>query len=199
MPQLYHDELEFRDPAVRERDQFVRLREIITGALAAPGWARQLSSVDSHTINDRTALARLPLLRKADLAMLQKERPPFGGFNVAAAGRFRRLLMSPGPIFVPQRPGEDMWGSARALFPAGFRAGDIVHNAFSYHLSPGGFIMESGLHALGCAVIPGGTAATEHQLEAIARFSPTGYVGTPDFLKTLLDGAEKSGVRASFN
>jgi len=198
MPQLPYDELEIREPAAREREQFSRLRETMVRALTAPGWSRQLSDVDPHTISDRAALARLPLLRKSDLAALQKERPPFGGFNVAEPGRFRRLLVSPGPIFEPQLPGEDIWGSARALFAAGFRAGDIVHNAFSYHLTPGAFIMETGLHTLGCAVIPGGTGATEHQLEAIARFSPTGYVGTPDFLKVLLDGAEKSGQSASF-
>jgi phenylacetate-CoA ligase len=198
MPQPHYDDLETRDPAVREREQFACLRELIASALAAPGWARQLVGIDPHAITDRAALARLPLLHKSDLVALQKELPPFGGFNVAPLGQFRRLLISPGPIFEPERPGEDVWGSARALFAAGFRAGDIVHNAFSYHLTPGGFIMESGLHALGCAVIPGGVGATEQQLEAIARFAPTGYAGTPDFLKVLLDGTEKSGQCASF-
>jgi len=198
MPQPHYDELEVRDPAVRERAQFGRLQEVVTGALAAPGWARQLSGIDPRTVDSRAALSQLPILRKSDLAALQKLELPFGGLNVVAPGRFRRLFMSPGPIFEPQQSGEDVWGSARALFAAGFRAGDVVHNAFSYHLTPGGFIMEHGLHAIGCAVIPGGTGAIEQQLEAIARYSPTGYVGTPDFLKMLLDGAEKSGSHASF-
>src|SRR5262249_11270276 len=158
--------------------QFGRLREIVASALSAPGWARHLAGVDPDTITDRTALACLPLLRKPELMALQKAHPPFGGFNVAAPGNFRRLLMSPGPIFEPEHAGEDPWGAARALVAAGFRAGDIVHNAFSYHLTPGGFILESGLHALGCAVIPAGVGATEQQLEAIAHFKPTGYVGT---------------------
>src|SRR5438874_4614051 len=114
MPQSHYDDLEVRDPAVREREQFARLREIIASALAAPGWARQLAGIAPHTITDRVALARLPLLRKSDLMALQKEKPPFGGFNVAPPGRFRRLFMSPGPIFEPERPGEDVWGSARA-------------------------------------------------------------------------------------
>ena len=197
MPALHYDELEIRDPAVREREQFERLREIIAGALAAPGWASRLSGVDPRQIGDRHALVRLPLLRKSDLADLQRQMPPFGGFNIAAPGRFRRLFMSPGPIFEPDQP-NDGWGAARALFAAGFRAGDIVHNAYSYHLTPGAFIMEQGLHAIGCAVIPGGTGATDQQLEAIARFAPTGYVGTPDFLKALLDGLEKAGRRAPF-
>jgi phenylacetate-CoA ligase len=99
----------------------------------------------------------------------------------------RRLLMSPGPIFEPEGEGRDWWGAARALFAAGFRAGDVVHNSFAYHLTPGGFIMESGAHALGCAVIPAGTGNTEQQAEAIIRLRPAAYVGTPDYLKTLLD------------
>jgi phenylacetate-CoA ligase len=105
--------------------------------------------------------------------------------------------MSPGPIFEPEGSAADWWGCARALYAAGFRAGDIVHNSFAYHLTPGGFILESGAHALGCAVIPGGVGNTEQQLDAIAHFRPSGYMGTPDFLKILLDTAEKSGKDAS--
>ena len=137
------------------------------------------------------------MLRKSDLLARQKERPPFGGFNVTAPGKVRRLLMSPGPIFEPEGEGSDWWGAARALFAAGFRAGDVVHNSFSYHLTPGGFIMESGAHALGCAVIPAGTGNTEQQLEAIAHLRPSGYLGTPDFLKILLDAAAKTGKDVS--
>ena len=143
------------------------------------------------------ALAKLPVLRKSDLAALQKEAPPFGGLNVAPANRARRLLMSPGPIFEPEGDGADWWGAARACFAAGFRIGDIVHNSFAYHLTPGGFILELGAQALGCAVIPGGVGNTEQQLEAIAHYKPSGYVGTPDFLKILLDTAEKTGKDAS--
>src|SRR4029450_3775101 len=125
-----------------------------------------------------------------------KARPPFGGFNVTPPGQVRRLLMSPGPIFEPEGKGDDTWGAAGALFAGGVRAGDVVHNCFSYHLTPGGFIMESGAHALGCAVIPAGTGHTEQQLEAIAHFRPSGYLGTPDFLKILLDAAAKAGPDA---
>jgi phenylacetate-CoA ligase len=117
--------------------------------------------------------------------------------NVTPAGKVRRLLMSPGPIFEPQGFGADIYGVARALLAAGFRPGDIVHNSFSYHLTPGAFIFESGLFSLGCAVIPGGVGNTEMQIDAIAHLAPTGYAGTPDFLKVLLDGAQKSGKNAS--
>ena len=161
--------------------------------MTAPGWAKHLKGVDPASVNSRAALAKLPVLRKSDVAALQKENPPFGGLNVTAPGKVRRLLMSPGPIFEPEGQGADWYGTARALFAAGFRAGDIVHNSFAYHLTPGGFILESGCQALGCAVIPGGVGNTEQQLEAIAHYKPSGYVGTPDFLKILLDAAEKTG------
>ena len=196
MPDHY-DALETRDPAVRECEQFAALPGIVARAMSAPGWAKQLAGVDPKSVNSRAALARLPVLRKADVAALQKENPPFGGFNVTAAGKARRLLMSPGPIFEPEGAGKDWWGAARALFAAGFHAGDIVHNSFAYHLTPGGFILESGCQVLGCAVIPGGVGNSEQQLEAIAHYRPSGYVGTPDFLKILLDTAEKTGRHAA--
>ena len=193
----HYDALETRDPAVREHEQFARLNEIIVRAMTASGWAAHLSAVDVKSVNSRAALANLPVLRKSDISALQKEHPPFGGLNVTPPGKARRLLMSPGPIFEPEGEGVDWWGAARAVYAAGFRSGDIVHNSFAYHLTPGGFILEFGARALGCAVIPGGVGNTEQQLEAIAHYKPSGYVGTPDFLKILLDTAEKSGKDAT--
>jgi phenylacetate-CoA ligase len=196
MPDHY-DSRETRARGEREADLFARLPAQIARALAAPGWARQLAGVDARSITSRTALARLPLLRKSDLPSLQRDHPPFGGFNVVAPAKARRLFMSPGPICEPQGHGDDPWGAARALFAAGFRAGDIVHNAFSYHLTPGAYILEGGLFALGCAVIPGGVGNTEQQVAAIAQFKPRGYVGVPDFLRILLDAAAKADADAS--
>jgi phenylacetate-CoA ligase len=196
MPEFY-DALETRDPAAREREQFARLPAAIARAMTAPGWAHQLAGVDPGSVVSRAALARLPLLRKPDLMALQKASPPFGGFNVTPPGKVKRLHMSPGPIFEPEGSAADWWGTARACFAAGFRERDIVHNSFSYHLTPGGFILESGAHAIGCAVVAAGPANTEQQLDAIACFKPVGYMGTPDFLKILLDAAQKSGKDAS--
>jgi phenylacetate-CoA ligase len=196
MPDHY-DSLETRDPAARERELLARLPEIVARAMRAPGWAKQLAGIDPKSINSRAALAKLPLLRKSDLLARQKESPPFGGFNATPPSGAKRLLMSPGPIFEPEGHGSDGWGCGRALFAAGFRAGDVVLNTFAYHLTPGGFIMESGAQALGCAVIPAGPGNTEQQLDAIAQFKPVGYLGTPDFLKILLDLAEKAGKDAS--
>jgi phenylacetate-CoA ligase len=193
----HYDSLETRDPDDREREFSSRLPDLIAVALRAPGWAAQLAGIDPHAVISRADLDKLPVLRKSELVTRQKEVPPFGGFNVTAPAQLRRLLMSPGPIFEPQGIGKDFWGAARALFAAGFRSGDVVHNSFSYHLTPGGFMMESGAHALGCAVIPAGTGNTEQQLEAIAHFKPSSYLGTPDYLKVLLDAAAKAEKDAS--
>jgi len=189
----HYDALETRDQPARERAEASELGRILTLAQQAPGWRRQLAGTSTGAAVDRAGLAQLPLLRKSDLAALQKATPPFGGLNVARPGRMRRLMMSPGPIFEPEDEGRDVYGTARALFAAGFRPGDIVHNSFSYHLTPGAFIFESGLAAIGCAVIPGGVGNTEQQVEAICHLKPSGYAGTPDFLKILLDAAARAG------
>ncbi|MFL6975633.1 MAG: phenylacetate--CoA ligase family protein [Xanthobacteraceae bacterium] len=193
----HYDRLETREPAEREAEQLSRLPALVARAMTAPGWAKQLAGHDPQALDSHAALAALPVLRKSDLLALQKADPPFGAFNVTPPAKVRRLLMSPGPIFEPEGHGQDWWGGARALFAAGFRAGDIVHNSFSYHLTPGGFMLESGAHALGCTVVPAGPTNTEQQVEAIAHFKSTGYVGTPDFLKILLDAAAEAGKDVS--
>jgi phenylacetate-CoA ligase len=192
----YFDSLETREPAAREDDLFARLPANLTHAMTAPGWAKHLAGIDPKSVRDRAALAKLPVLRKSALPALQKETPPFGGFNVTPPGKAKRLFMSPGPIFEPEGQRGD-YNAARALFAAGVRELDVVLNCFSYHLTPGAFILEGGAHALGCAVIPGGVGNTEAQLDAIVQLRPSGYVGTPDFLKILLDAAEKTAKDAS--
>ena len=193
----HFDALETRGPAQREREQFARLPGVIANALRGPGWAAHLAGVDPRKVSGRAALAKLPLLRKSDLPTLQRASPPFGGFNVISPREAKRLMVSPGPIFELEGQAEDVGGAARALHAAGIRKGDIVHNAFSYHLTPGGWMLEAGAHALGCAVIPGGIGNTEQQIAAIAHLRPSAYVGTPDFLKILLDTAQKSGQDVS--
>jgi len=193
----FYDALETRAPEAREREQFVKLPDLIARAVSAPGWSEQLKGIDAKSVTSRAALAKLPVLRKSDLKERQEKQPPLGGFAVTDPGKLKRLLMSPGPIFEPEGQGKDWWNSARALYAAGFRPGDVVHNSFSYHLTPGGFILEAGAHALGCAVIPGGVGNTEQQVDAIAHLRPSGYTGTPDFLKMLLDTAAKTGKDVS--
>ncbi|MFZ0115174.1 MAG: AMP-binding protein [Xanthobacteraceae bacterium] len=193
----HFDAFETRDPAQREREQFARLPGVIANALRGPGWAAHLAGVDPRKVSGRAALAKLPLLRKSDLPTLQRASPPFGGFNVISPREAKRLMVSPGPIFELEGQAEDAGGAARALHAAGIRKGDILHNAFSYHLTPGAWMLEAGAHALGCAVIPGGIGNTEQQVAAIAHLRPSAYVGTPDFLKILLDTAQKSGQDVS--
>ncbi|KLK90244.1 AMP-dependent synthetase [Microvirga vignae] len=189
----YHDHLETRDPAEREADLFRRLPDILRRASAAPAYAERLKGIDPASITSREALATLPVLRKGELSTLQKSALPFGGFIAEAPGSFGRLFTSPGPIFEAEAAVTDPWCAARGLFAAGFRRGDVVLNTFSYHLTPGGFIMDSGARALGCAVIPAGPGNTEQQFELIEAYRPNAYCGTPDFLKILLDSAATSG------
>jgi phenylacetate-CoA ligase len=188
-----YDALETRDPVERETELFSRLPEILTRAAAAPGYAARLQGHDLSRVTSREALAALPVLRKSELPALQKGAWPFGGLVPDVPGAFGRLFTSPGPIFEPEAATSDPWRAARGLFAAGFRKGDVVLNTFSYHLTPGGFIMDSGARALGCAVIPAGPGNTEQQFELIEAYRPVAFCGTPDFLKILLDGAVSSG------
>ncbi len=193
----FFDAVEARPQEQREIGQLSELREILAWAKpAAPALERQLAGVDLAALVDRAALAEIPVLRKGELLGMQGVAPPFAGLTTTRPGMLKRLLMSPGPIFDPEGYASDWWGAGRALYAAGFRKGDVVLNTFSYHFTPGAYIMESGAHAVGCAVIPAGPGQTEMQIEAIAALKPEGYIGTPDFLKILLEKAEEAGKPA---
>jgi phenylacetate-CoA ligase len=194
----FPDARELRDPVLRERDLFSRLPAQVAHAKASsPYFASLFAGVDPAAITNRAALATLPLTRKSQLAELQRARLPFGGLAGVAPGRLARIFMSPGPIYDPEGRGSDYWRTARALHAAGFRAGDVVLNCYAYHLSPAGSMFETGLHRLGCAVIPGGTGNTEQQARAIGDLRPAGYVGTPSFVKILLEKCDELGIDSS--
>lgn len=195
----YFDELETRDPEQREEAQFKALIEQIDNAKTnAPAFREILQGVDPADIRDRKALAALPIVRKSELLERQKksfaDRNPFGGLTAVKTGQLARIFASPGPIYDPEAMRPDYWRLARALFAAGFRRGNIIHNSFSYHLTPAGSMLESGSHALGCAVVPAGVGNTELQVRTIADVKPRGYTGTPSFLKILLEKARELGV-----
>lgn len=187
----FFDDLELRSPQAREADLFARLPGFLATAMRdAPGLRQWLNNIGSPSVvTSRSALAQLPVLNKADLMEMQINEPPFGGFASPSHVNGSRIFMSPGPIWEPQGLEADPAQAARAFFAAGVRAGDIVHNAFSYHMTPGGFMLDHGARALGCAVFPAGTGNTEMQVEAAAALKPRVYAGTPDFLKLILDRA----------
>jgi phenylacetate-CoA ligase len=193
----HYDALETRDRDVRERELFARLaRHLAHAKEASPHYARVLAAIDPREVTSRAALAALPVTRKSELAELQKAAPPFGGLNATPPAGLARIFLSPGPIFDPEGRRPDYWRTARTLFAAGFRPGDVALNCFSYHLTPAGSMMETGLHHLGCAVIPGGVGQTEMQAAAIAQLGPSGYVGTPSFLKLILEKCDELGLSA---
>ncbi|HJU14929.1 MAG TPA: AMP-binding protein [Stellaceae bacterium] len=190
MPSSFFDADETRDPAAREAALMAALPRLLAAARErSPAYRRRFAALDPREIRDRAALAQLPLTRKSALIEEQRREPPFGGFAALPVRQLRRIFASPGPIYEPEAPRPDFWRLARALFAAGFRAGDLVHNAFSYHLTPAGAMVESAAEALGCPVVPAGTGQSELQVRTIADLRPAGYVGTPSFLKILFDRA----------
>jgi phenylacetate-CoA ligase len=202
----FYDALEARDPGEREAALVAALPAQIARAQATPAFADILRDVDARAVTSRAALAALPVTRKGELFARQKAAreaggDPFGGFAAigwAALGHVRtarRVFQSPGPIYEPEGDARDYWRFGRALFAAGFRAGDLVHNSFSYHLTPAGSMMETGAHAIGCAVFPGGVGNTELQLQAMAELRPQAYAGTPSFLRIALEKADDLGLR----
>ena len=195
----FYDKLETRSPNARERALLAALPQLIAHAKRnAPGWARILKAVDARKIKTREALAELPVTRKSDLGGLQKAEPPLGGLNATAVDKLAKLFMSPGPLYEPEGRSANWWRMARGLFAAGFRPGDRVLNSFAYHFTPAGSMLESGALALGCTVVPGGVGQTEMQVAAIAHLKLTGYIGTPSFLKLIVEkAAELEGDIAS--
>jgi phenylacetate-CoA ligase len=202
----FFDALETRSPAEREAAHMAALPAHIAHAQTSTAtFAEILKGIDASRITSRIALQRLPVTRKSQLHECQKAARAaggdvFGGFSSmlrgspAAAGlAMGRIFASPGPIYEPEGRSADYWRAGRAVFAAGFRAGDLAHNAFSYHMTPGAFLVESGAHAVGCTVFPAGTGQTEQQLQAMAELKPDGYLGTPSFLKILVEKAQEAG------
>ena len=196
----FFDALETREPAEREAALMAALpRQIAHAQVHSAALGEILAGVDAAAVTSRAALARLPVTRKSELLARQQAsraagRDAFGGFAAVRYGAaMLRLYASPGPIYEPEGTARDYWRAARAMVAAGFRAGDLVHNAFSYHMTPGAFIMESGAHAVGCTVFPAGTGQTEQQLQAIADLKPQAYLGTPSFLRILVEKAAEAG------
>ena len=201
MPEHY-DSLEVRSPAAREAALMAALPAHIAHAQAhSPAFAQILQGVDAAAIHSRAALAQLPVTRKYELLAKQqagRASSPFGGFNTQAFGpHMPHVFASPGTIYEPEGTRADYWRMARAIHAAGFRAGELIHNCFSYHFVPAGSMMETGAHALGCTVFPGGTGQTEQQVQAMAELCPAGYIGTPSFLKLILEKAHSMGTPIS--
>ena len=195
----FYDSLENRSPAEREAALFAALpKQIAHAQQNAPAMAEQLAGIDAASITTREALATLPVIRKYELLerqQAQRADNPFGGFAAIGMGaKMARVFASPGPIYEPEGKAKDYWRMARALHAAGFRSGELAHNCFSYHFTPAGSMMETGAHALGCTVFPGGIGQTEQQVEAIRDLKPAGYIGTPSFLKIILEKAAEMGV-----
>jgi phenylacetate-CoA ligase len=197
----HFDALETRAPEVREAALMAALpAQVAHAKTKAPALAELLKDVDAASVNSRAALAKLPVIRKYELLERQKAARAaggnvFGGFSTLGFGQgMTRVFASPGTIYEPEGTRADYWRMARTMFAAGFRPGELIHNCFSYHFTPAGSMMETGAHALGCTVFPGGIGQTEQQVTAMAELQPAGYIGTPSFLKIILEKAAEMGV-----
>lgn len=191
----FFDELETQDAQTREKHLLGQLPLLVARAKSDCDYYRStLLDIDPATIDSRAALEQLPILRKSDLIKLQQQQYPFAGINSNSAP-IDRVFQSPGPIYDPQGRGSDYWRTGRAFYAAGFRQGDLVQNCLSYHLTPGGFILDAGAKACGCTVIPAGPGQTEQQLEVIAHLKPQGYCGTPSFLNILRQKGNISSIK----
>ena len=194
----YLDALETRQPERREIDLLLALPRHIAHAKAhCPYYSATLAGVEPAAVNSRAVLASLPVVRKHQLLELQKQRPPFGGLVATPMAGLGRVFSSPGPIADPEGLGKDWWRFGRAMYAAGFRAGELVHNTFSYHFTPAGFMADGGARRLGCPVFPAGVGQTEMQVEAIAHLRPVAYAGTPSFLKIILEKADEMNADVS--
>ena len=191
------DALETRDPLERERDLMARLPQLVALAKSAPGWQRILDGIDPASIDSRAALATLPITRKSDLKTLQRDPMPFGGLNTTPLADLSRVFISPGPIFDPEGRGKDWWRFARPLYAGGVRDGGLLQNCFSYHFTPAAFMVEGGAFRIGSAVIPAGAGQTEMQVQAMADLKPDTYVGTPSFLRIIIEKAREMGADIS--
>jgi phenylacetate-CoA ligase len=188
----FYDALEARAPEAREAALLAALPGFLANAKQnAPGWARILKDVDPSAVTTRAALAKLPVTRKSELADLQKAMPPLGGLNATPVDKLAKLFVSPGPVYDPEGCGGDWWRTARSLYAAGFRPGDLVLNGFSHHFTPAASMVEAGARAIGCTVVPGGTGQTEMQVATIRDLRVTGFGGTPSFLKLIVEKAEE--------
>ena len=198
MTAKFFDDLETRSPEVRERQLFNALADQLANAKRRSGYfAKLLGGIHPHELAGRAALAKLPVTRKSDLMELQKAVPPFGAMTAVPLAQLARVFASPGPIYEPQGDKRDFWGFARALYAAGFREGELVHNTFSYHFTPAGFMLDLAAQALGCPVFPAGVGQTELQVTTIADLRPVSYAGTPSFLKIILEKAGEMGKDVS--
>ena len=195
----FYDDLETQDAAAREARLFSRLNAQVAHAQKhSKAFQTILAGIDATTITSRAALATLPVTRKTQLFEIQKAQraeDPFGGFAAQSYGAaMPQLFASPGPIYEPEGTAKDYWRTARAMHAAGFRAGELIHNCFSYHFTPAGSMMACAARAIGCTVFPGGIGQTEQQVQAMAELKPAGYIGTPSFLRIILEKAEEMGV-----
>lgn len=148
----------------------------------------QRAGITPEAIRSRDDLAKIPIVTKDELRQEQEKHPPFGRYVLAPPSSWREFHPSTGTTGTPvatiwsQRDIENItqW-TMRTLWTSGVRPGDIVQNAFSYGLWVAGMSVHYAAQAMGCLVLPLGTAATDRQIDCFLRPGSTVLLSTPSF------------------
>ena len=195
----FFDDLETRSSDQRSTENAALLKDILNLAANLDGYKAAFGSLDLSIFKSLEDLPSLPVLRKSELSERQTRGNVLGGYSNRKSFEFAHLFQSPGPIYEPGGISHDWWRIGRFLHALDIGKGDIVHNCFSYHLTPAGMIFENGARAVGAAVVPAGVGQTELQVRAAVDIGSNVYTGTPDYLKIILDKADELGESLSFN
>lgn len=195
----FFDDLETRSSDQRSTENAALLKDILNLAANLDGYKAAFGSLDLSIFKSLEDLPSLPVLRKSELSERQTRGNVLGGYSNKKPFEFAHLFQSPGPIYEPGGISHDWWRIGRFLHALDIGKGDIVHNCFSYHLTPAGMIFENGARAVGAAVVPAGVGQTELQVRAAVDIGSNVYTGTPDYLKIILDKADELGESLSFN
>jgi phenylacetate-CoA ligase len=190
----YFDKKETRKPEERRDGQAGELAVMIRLAVKkSPLVREQIESLGMNPSkrNALELLKKLPVISREKLVQMQIDDPPYAGLGNPDA-QIDRIFTSPGPVYEPHLSESDpIW--ARAYRAAGFGPGDVVLNAFSYHLVAAGLTFHSGLRRVGATVVPSGASGTAIQVQLIRDLRVTGYTGTPSFLKAIIEKAAEAG------
>ena len=189
--------LETRDPEDARARHLAQLpRQIAYAKANAPAFARILRRRRRRIDHDsRAALAQLPVTRKSELLDLQKPTARSAASRAARWGEAGARLRVARPDLRAGGPPRPTIGVSRArCSPRVFAAAISSTTAFRTTSRPRARCWKPARMRSAAPCFPAGTGQTELQVQAMAELEPTGYVGTPSFLRIILEKADEMGV-----
>lgn len=190
----YFDKKETRSREERQDVQAAELADMMRLAVEKSAPIREqieTLGIEPSKRNAFEIMHKLPVISREKIVQMQIDNPPYAGLGNPDA-EVDRIFTSPGPVYEPHLTESDpLW--ARAYHAAGFGPGDVVLNAFSYHLVAAGLTFHGGLRRVGATVVPSGASSTAIQVQLIRDLGVRGYTGTPSFLKAIIEKAAEMG------